>query len=484
MADPKGFLRLERVDPPSRPVEDRIRDWAEIYEPLPETTLKTQAARCMDCGVSFCQGDTGCPVQNLIPEWNELIQRDRWREALRLLHLTNSFPEFTGRLCPAPCEGACVLGIIGEPVSIKTIEQSIIDRGFAEGWVVPRPPLRETGRRVAIIGSGPAGLAAAQRLRRSGHTVDVFEKDDRIGGLLRYGIPDFKMEKSVLDRRIDQLIAEGVRLHTGVEVGTDLPVDRLRSEYEAVLLAAGAQRGRDMEVPGRELGGVHFAMDYLVQQNRRLAGDEIPPAEAISAHGRRVVVIGGGDTGSDCIGTAHRQGATEVIQLALYPPPPTERDASTPWPFWPLVYRESHAHEEGGVREWSVLTRGFTGENGRVKKLHAVRVEVQLEADGRRRVVDVPGSEFEIEADLFILAIGFAGSTASSLVDELGVALDARGNVAVDAAHRTSVDGIFAAGDMNRGASLIVWAIREGQDAATAIEAYLEERAPSIATGT
>jgi glutamate synthase (NADPH) small chain len=476
MVDPRGFMKLKRVDPPRRPVPLRVLDWREFYQPLPEQTLRDQGARCMDCGVPFCQGDTGCPVQNLIPEWNELVVRGRWREALTALHQTNRFPEFTGRLCPAPCEAACVLGLIDKPVTIKSIEQAIIDRGFEEGWVTPQPPARETGRRVAIVGSGPAGLAAAQTLRRIGHGVVVFEKDDRIGGLMRYGIPDFKMEREVLDRRLEQLYAEGIDFRTGVEVGRDISIGRLRAEFDAVLLATGAQQGREMNVPGRELHGIHMAMDYLVQQNRRVAGDRVDPAASISAEGKRVVVIGGGDTGSDCIGTAHRQGALEVIQLVLYPAPPLERDPSTPWPYWPLQFSSSHAHEEGGRREWSVLTRGFSGENGHVRKLHLVRVDVQRQPVGRPKFIEVPGSECEIEADLVVLAIGFSGPTGEDLYRELAVERDARGSVIVDAQHRTKVEGVFAAGDLDRGASLIVWAIREGQDAARAIDDYLAAR--------
>jgi glutamate synthase (NADPH) small chain len=359
MGDPTGFLKLHRINPTRRPVPERVRDWKELYEPLPNEILREQGARCMDCGVPFCQGDTGCPVQNLIPEWNDLVHRDRWKEALQSLHSTNPFPEFTGRLCPAPCEGACVLGIIDDPVSIKNIEQAIIDRGWAEGWVEPCPPQEESGKRVAVIGSGPAGLAAAQQLRRLGHSVVVFEKDDRIGGLLRYGIPEFKMEKAVLERRLEQMRTEGVEFRAGVEVGTDLSLEQLRRDFDAVVLAIGAQQARELPVPGRELAGVHLAMDYLTQANRRCEGDEVPPDLSITAQGKRVVVIGGGDTGSDCVGTAHRQGAAEVYQLELLPAPPPHRAPETPWPFWPMQMRSSHAHEEGAVREWSILTTGL-----------------------------------------------------------------------------------------------------------------------------
>jgi glutamate synthase (NADPH/NADH) small chain len=473
MGDPSGFLKLKRVNPQRRPVQLRVRDWQEFYEPMPNAALREQGARCMDCGVPFCQGDTGCPVLNLIPEWNDLVYRDRWEDALTALHTTNNFPEFTGRLCPAPCEGACVLGIIDDPVSIKNIEQAIIDRGFAEGWVTPIPPLAESGKRVAVVGSGPAGLAAAQQLRRMGHGVVLFEKDDRIGGLLRYGIPDFKLEKWVLDRRLEQMQVEGVEFVTGVEVGIDLPVDQLREEFDAVCLTGGAQVARELVVPGRELPGVHLAMEYLTQQNRRVAGDSIERTMSIDAKGKRVVVIGGGDTGSDCVGTAHRQGAAEVIQLELLPQPPLERAAETPWPYWPMKLRTSHAHEEGGVREWSVLTTHLSGDERGVRFLHANRVELQTGADGRPTFQEVPGAKMEIATELVILAMGFTSPVQAGLLEQLGVELDPRGAVVVNAEHRTSVEGVFAAGDIHRGASLIVWAIREGRDAATGIDQYL-----------
>jgi glutamate synthase (NADPH/NADH) small chain len=473
MGDPRGFLKLPRVDRTRRPVSLRVLDWRELYEPPSEELLKGQGARCMDCGVPFCQGDTGCPVQNLIPEWNDLVFRGRWQEALTALHATNNFPEFTGRLCPAPCEGACVLGIIDDPVSIKSIEQSIIDRGFQKGWVHPLPPERETGKRVAVIGSGPAGLAAAQQLRRMGHQVTVFEKDDRIGGLLRYGIPEFKMEKWVLERRLDQMRAEGVEFRTGVDVGVDLTMEQLREQFDAVCLAGGAQQARDLPVPGRELAGVHLAMEYLTQQNRETEGDPLDPAQRIHAAGKRVVVIGGGDTGSDCVGTAHRQGAVEVVQLELLPQPPEHRAEETPWPFWPMMLRTSHAHEEGAAREWSIMTRSLSGENGQVRRLHTVRVEPQTGPDGRPRFQEIPGTEAEIETDLVILAMGFVSPVRQGLLEAAGVQLDGRGNVTADRQLQTSEPGVFVAGDMHRGASLIVWAIREGRDAAAAIDRYL-----------
>jgi len=472
MADPKAFLTLRRATPERQAVEERVHHWGEFYRPAPESAVQTQAARCMDCGVPFCQGDTGCPVRNVIPEWNGLVQRGDWREALESLHATNNFPELTGRLCPAPCESACVLGLVNEPVAIRHIEQTIADRGFAEGWVVPRPPRRSTGFSVAVIGSGPAGLAAAQQLRRAGHAVVVFERDERVGGLLRYGIPEFKLEKSVLDLRLSQLEAEGVQFRAGVDVGEQITVAELRAEFDAVCVATGAGAARDLHVPGRELAGVYLAMDFLTSQNRRLAGDSFFEM-GIDASDRRVVIIGGGDTGSDCAGTCVRQGARSVRQFELLPQPPRDRAATTPWPLWPMQLRTSHAHEEGTERDWSVATTAFSGENGRVQRLHAVRLERQVFADGRSDYVQVPGSGFELEADLVLLAMGFTGPVRSRLLVDLGVELDSRGAIATDVSHRTSVPGVFAAGDAHRGASLIVWAIREGRDAADGIDSWL-----------
>jgi glutamate synthase (NADPH/NADH) small chain len=440
------------------------------------TALQEQGARCMDCGVPFCQGDAGCPVRNVIPEWNDLVFRGRWREASDSLHATNNFPELTGRLCPAPCESACVLSLIDDPVSIRTIEQSIADRGFSEGWITPRPPRRETGRRVAIIGSGPAGLAAAQQLRRLGHGVTVFEKSDRIGGLLRYGIPEFKLEKSVLDRRLAQLEAEGVVFRTGVDAGVTVDAESLRREHDAVLLAIGADRPRELQVPGRVLRGVHLAMDFLAQQNRRLAGDAVDSSTEISARGKRVVIIGGGDTGSDCAGTCHRQGARSVQQFELLGQPPADRSPATPWPLWPMVLRSSHAHEEGAKREWSVATTAFSGRHGQLRALHGVRVESRETADGRSELAPIADSDFVVKADLVLLAMGFTGPNDTPLMARLGVIRDARGTIATDGTqHRTSVSGVFAAGDVRRGASLIVWAIREGRDAAAAMHEYLSQ---------
>ncbi|HJP85199.1 MAG TPA: glutamate synthase subunit beta [Gemmatimonadaceae bacterium] len=478
MADPKAFITLRRATPERQSVEERVRHWNEFYQPVGESKVRTQAARCMDCGVPFCQGDTGCPVRNIVPEWNGYVQRGDWRAAFDSLHATNNFPELTGRLCPAPCESACVLGIVNEPVAIRHIEQSIADRGFAEGWVVPRAPRRATGFKVAVIGSGPAGLAAAQQLRRFGHAVVVFEKNERAGGLLRFGIPEFKLEKSVLDQRLAQLEAEGVVFETGVNVGDDITVAQLRRRFDAICIATGAEAPRDLPVPGRDLAGIHFAMDFLTTQNRRLNGI-LPISDDINARDRNVIIIGGGDTGSDCAGTCIRQGAKSVTQFELLPQPPGSRADSTPWPLWPMMLRSSHAHEEGCAREWSIATTAFSGDNGRVQHLHTARVETKTLADGRLDLARISGSEAEIDADLVLLAMGFTGPVKNRLLADLGVEFDARGNVKTDGAHRTTVDGVFAAGDARRGQSLIVWAIREGRDAADAVNQYLTAKLPA-----
>ena len=467
MADVKGFLKYAREGPKRRPVELRIQDWKEFYEPIPEDKLKAQGARCMDCGVPFCQSNHGCPVVNLIPEWNDLVHRGRWKDALKALHATNNFPEFTGRLCPAPCESACVLGINSDPVSIRVIEWNIIDKGFDEGWVAPVLPVSRTGKTVAIVGSGPAGLAAAQQLARAGHSVTVFEKADRIGGLLRNGIPDFKMEKWVIDRRLEQMKAEGVKFQTNAHVGVDFSPDELRRQFDAIGLALGAEQARELPVPGRELKGIHLAMDYLVQQNKRNAGDVLTE-EPITAKGKRVVIIGGGDTGSDCLGTTHRHACLEVHQFELLPEPPPTRADSTPWPLWPMQLRSSHAHEEGCDRQWSVSTTRFSGHHGHVTKLHAHRVTFE-----NGRFIPMPGTEFEMAVDLVLLAMGFTGPVKNGLLDSLGVKYDARGNVAVDENYMTSVEGVFAGGDVKRGASLIVWAIAEGRKMAAGVDKYL-----------
>jgi len=473
VADPKGFMKFTREGPQRRPVEIRVLDWKELYEPFPDERLKNQGARCMDCGVPFCQSPSGCPVVNLIPEWNDLVHRGRWKDALKALHTTNNFPEFTGRLCPAPCESACVLGINQDPVSIRVIEWNIIDKGFDEGWVEPVLPIVVTGKRVAVVGSGPAGLAAAQQLARSGHHVTVYEKSDRIGGLLRYGIPDFKMEKWVLERRLDQMLVEGVNFETNVHVGQDVTIEALRKDFDAVLLTLGAEQARDLPVPGRELQGVHFAMDFLTQQNKRVAGDTITD-EPITAKGKRVVIIGGGDTGSDCLGTSHRHGCVDVHQFELLPEPPPTRASATPWPLWPMQLRTSHAHEEGCDRQWSVSTTKFSGHNGHVTKLHAQQVQFE-----NGKVMPVAGTEFEMDVDLVLLAMGFTGPVKQGLLDDSGVQYTARGSVDVDENFMTNVDGVFAAGDTKRGASLIVWAIAEGRKAAAGIQQYLMSDAAS-----
>jgi glutamate synthase (NADPH/NADH) small chain len=471
MGKATGFIEIQRKKQPTRPVEERIHDWREVYLPWPAGELELQGARCMDCGIPFCH--QGCPLGNLIPDWNDLVYRDRWRAAIDRLHLTNNFPEFTGKLCPAPCEGACVLGINDAPVTIKAIEAAIIDRAWDEGWIVPRPPATRTWKKVAIVGSGPAGLAAADQLNKAGHLVTVFEKSDRIGGLLRYGIPEFKMEKRFLDRRLAIMEAEGVIFRPGVNVGEDVPASRLRADFDAILLAGGAGQPRDLPVPGRELRGIHFAMEYLTMQNRRCEGDDIPDDRFITARDKHVVIIGGGDTGADCLGTAHRQGARSVHQLELLPRPPLERAPDNPWPQWPNIFRVSTAHEEGGERLYSVSTQRFLGDGtGHVRGLQAVKVEMVKEG-GRVQFVPVPGSEFELRADLVLLAMGFLGPEKMRLLDDLGVALTERGTVARDARWMTNVPGVFTAGDMQRGQSLIVWAIAEGRSAARAIDEYL-----------
>ena len=451
-----GFLEYTRELPLRRPIPERINDWLEIYHDFPEEKVRTQGARCMDCGVPFCH--TGCPVNNIIPDWNDLVFHNRWHEAIRVLHSTNNFPEFTGRVCPAPCEAACVLGINEPPVAIKQIEKSIVDHAFREGWIKPELPEERTGKRVAVIGSGPAGLAAAQQLARAGHDVTVFEKSDRIGGLLRYGIPDFKMEKHLIDRRIVQMEAEGVSFQVNAHCGVSIPGGDLLKEFDAVLLAGGAEQPRDLPVPGRDLNGIHFAMEFLPQQNKKCAGDHV--ANQILATGKRVVIIGGGDTGADCLGTSHRQKAASVHQFEIMPMPPADRAPQTPWPLWPLQLRSESSHEEGGIRDWSITTTSFTGDDeGNVKKLHAIRV-------GTETVVS-------IDADLVLLAMGFTGPVRSGLLEQLGVNLDARGNVATDKIYMSSVPGVFAAGDLRRGQSLVVWAIAEGRQAAAGLDRYL-----------
>ena len=467
----KGFLEIESQKVPKRPIEARIQDWREVYLPYATQDLRAQGARCMDCGIPFCH--QGCPLGNLIPDWNDLVYRASWQAAIERLHKTNNFPEWTGRLCPAPCEGSCVLAIDDDPVTIKSIELAIIERAFDEGWVRPFQPAHRTGKTVAIVGSGPAGLAAADQLNRVGHTVTVFEKSDRIGGLLRYGIPEFKMEKRFVTRRVKIMESEGVRLRPGVNVGVDVSADELRSTHDAMLMAGGAGWPRDLKVPGRELEGIHFAMEYLTQQNRICEGETIPADQHISAAGRNVVIIGGGDTGADCLGTVHRQGAASVAQFELLPRPPDERADDNPWPTWPNVFRVSAAHEEGGDRVYAVSTQRFTGDrSGRVAALLARRVIMRRE-NGRPIFDPVDGSDFEVKTDLVLLAMGFLGPERSGMLSELGVTLTERGNVQRDESWMTNVPGVFTAGDMQRGQSLIVWAIAEGRSAARGIDTYL-----------
>ncbi|MSR22067.1 MAG: glutamate synthase subunit beta [Gemmatimonadetes bacterium] len=468
-----GFIEIKYKKWPTRPVAERIHDWKEAYLPYPEPELKKQAARCMDCGIPFCH--EGCPLGNLIPDWNDLVYRDHWKEAIDRLHATNNFPEFTGTLCPAPCEGSCVLGINDDPVTIKAVEISIIDRAFEEGWVTAQPPATRTGKKIAVVGSGPAGLAVAEQLNRAGHLVTVFERADRIGGLLRYGIPEFKLEKRLLDRRLALMREEGVLFRANANIGGNVPVSELKKSFDAIVLAGGACQPRDLKIPGRELGGIHFAMDYLTPQNRRLEGDTVLDSEFISARGRRVVIIGGGDTGADCLGTAHRQGAKSVHQLELLPHPPQERAADNPWPEWPNIFRTSPAHEEGGDRMYAVSTISFLGDKkGRVKTLEAVGVE-RVTDNGRAAFRPVKGSELTLPTDLVLLAMGFVGPERPGLLTDLGVKLTDRGNVWRDQYWMTSVPGVFACGDMQRGQSLIVWAIAEGRSAARGVDAFLME---------
>jgi glutamate synthase (NADPH/NADH) small chain len=466
MGKTTGFMEYRRELPQRRPATERINDWFEIYQELPPDKLRAQGARCMDCGVPFC--NTGCPLGNLIPDWNDFVYNNRWREAMRQLHATNNFPEFTGRICPAPCEAACVLGINEPAVTIRNIEKAIVEHAWAQGWITPQVAETKTGKRIAVVGSGPAGLAAAQQLARAGHTVTVFEKADRPGGLLQYGIPNFKLEKHLLDRRLEQMEAEGVKFETSSHVGGNVPVDDLRRDFDAILLAGGAEAPRDLTAPGRELKGIHFAVPFLTQATKRFYGEKIAKQLSVEATGRHVVIIGGGDTGSDCLGTCHRQKAASITQLEIMPQPPDERAPQTPWPLWPLQLRTESSHEEGGVREWAINTTKLTGNKyGRVQELHAVRVGPPPKFE------PIAGSEFVIKTDLILLAMGFTGPERGGMIEQLGVELDARGNVKTGDDYMSSVPGVFAAGDMRRGQSLVVWAIQEGRKAACAVDRYL-----------
>ena len=472
MGKPTGFIEKGRKPLPRIPVAERVQNYHEFYLKWTEQDARDQGGRCMNCAVPFCM--KGCPLGNLIPDWNDLVYRGQWQKALDELHSTNNFPEFTGRICPAPCEASCVLSINQDPVTIEYIEKAISDRGWKEGWIVPEPPDERTGKKVAVVGSGPAGLAAAQQLNRSGHWVTVFERDNYIGGLLQLGIPDFKLEKEVVQRRIDQMEQEGVVFKTGVNVGKDYAVQELLKEFDAICLAGGSTVPRDLNVPNRELDGIHFAMDYLTQQNKLIAGEQVGPEERITAEGKRVIILGGGDTGADCLGTAHRQGAEVVYHLELLPEPPDERRPDNPWPQWPAILRTSAAHEEGGVQDYNVLTKSFSGRDDRVEKLHAVRLEWgPPDASGRPAMKEVAGSEFEIESELVLLAMGFMHPEHEGMLADLGVELAPRGNVKRDEDMMTSVPGVFVAGDMGRGQSLVVWALAEGREAARGIDQYV-----------
>lgn len=473
MGDVKGFMKYDRVDFKKEPVPERLKHWKEFALPLSEEELRKQGGRCMDCGVPFCQ--SGCPIGNIIPDWNDLIYRDNWQEAIDRLHKTNNFPEFTGRVCPAPCENSCVLAINEPAVTIKNIEVAIIDRAYEKGWVKPQPPRHRTGKKVAVVGSGPAGLACADQLNKAGHKVTVYEKNEVIGGLLALGIPDFKLEKHIIERRIDRMRQEGVTFKTKVNVGVDVPAKELVQKYDSVVLCGGAEQPRDIPIPGRELEGVYFAMDYLMQQNRINLGQNVDPKTRVSAQGKKVVVLGGGDTGSDCIGTANRQGAAKVFNFELLNKPPVNRDNDNPWPQWAFVERKSTSHEEGCDRDFGIMTKKFSGEGGKLKKLHAVRLEYGPKdpQTGRRAMKEIPGSEFEVECELVLLALGFLGPVRKGLIEELGVMLDERGNVKTDDNRMSSVAGVFAAGDLRRGQSLVVWAINEGRTAADCVDKYL-----------
>jgi glutamate synthase (NADPH/NADH) small chain len=475
MGKPTGFMEIQRHDLDWVPIEERIKSYREFMLPMPDAAVSRQAARCMDCGIPFCHN--GCPINNIIPDWNDLVYQNNWREALDVLHSTNNFPEFTGRICPAPCEEACTLKINDDPVAIKAIEHSIIDKGWEEGWVIPQPPLKKSGKKVAVIGSGPAGMACAQQLARAGHRVVVLEKNDRIGGLLRYGIPDFKMEKHLIDRRIEQMRAEGVEFRTQQHVGVNVPAKELLAQYDALVIATGCEHPRDLDVPGRSLKGVHFAMEFLPQQNKRVAGDSIPQDVSITATGKHVMVIGGGDTGSDCIGTSIRQGARSVTQIEILSRPPEHENTPLTWPYWPTRLRTSSSQEEGCDRDWAVLTQFLSGTHGQVQALHAIRVEWVAGPNGVMKMREISGSEFTLPADLVLLCMGYVHPVHEGMLKEWNIVLDARGNVAANTlAYQTSTPRVFAAGDTRRGQSLVVWAIREGRQAARAVDEFLMGR--------
>ena len=483
MGKPTGFQEFVRLTPSRRPVQERTNDYDEYYQRWSDQQAKEQGSRCMDCAVPFCH--MGCPLGNVIPEFNHQVYLGDWEQALRVLLSTNNFPEFTGRICPAPCEASCVLNINADPVTIEHIEKEISERGFENGWIKAEPPLVRTGKKVAVVGSGPAGLAAAQQLNRAGHSVTVFERDSHVGGLLALGIPDFKLSKDVVRRRVGLMEEEGVVFLTGVNVGVDRPVDDIRKEFHAICLTGGSTEARDLPVPGRELQGIHMAMEYLPQQNKLLAGETIPPGQRINAEGKRVVILGGGDTGADCLGTAHRQGAELVHQFELLSEPPIERVSDNPWPEWPNILRSSGAHEEGGVRDYDILTKSFSGSDGQVEKLHAVRVSWDKDEDGRFNMQEIPGSEFDVDVDLVLLAMGFLHPQHEGMLSQLGVNLDGRGNVQIDDNRMTNIPGVFAGGDMARGQSLVVWAIAEGRETARCVDEYLmgETKLPRSLTG-
>ena len=472
MGKSTGFTEFLRQVPTRIPVKDRLKNYQEIYLPWSEELSKNQGARCMNCGIPFCH--SGCPLGNLIPDWNDLVYRGEWKEALDALHSTNNFPEFTGRICPAPCEAACTLNINNDPVTIEYIEKAIADKGWDEGWITPHPPTWRSGKSVAVVGSGPAGMAAAAQLNHAGHLVTLYERSEVIGGLLRLGIPDFKLEKNVVQRRVDQMAAEGVTFVTNAHIGQNVPVAELKGKFDAIVLTGGSTVPRDLDVPGRELEGIHPAMDYLTMQNRINTGTEFPESERITAEGKHVIILGGGDTGADCLGTAHRQGALSVHQFELLPEPPVERNDNNPWPQWPLILRSSSAHEEGGVRDYNIQTKSFTGVDGQVAKLHGIRLEWgPPDETGRPSMKELEGTDFEIEADLVLFALGFLHPEKNGMLDDFGVELDGRGNVSTNTDRMTSVPGVFAAGDMHRGQSLVVWALAEGRQAAHGVDKYL-----------